>query len=135
MLTFVAWWFVGPEPRLAYAIVNAVAVLIIACPCALGLATPISIMVASGRGAQLGVLFRDAQAIENLRELDTLVLDKTGTLTVGRPALDRVIAVERLLRAASAAAGLRGSIAPANIRWLVPSSTGAEARGIAARRR
>ena len=81
--TFVVWWFVGPEPRLAYALVNAVAVLIIACPCALGLATPISIMVASGRGAQMGVLFRDAQAIESLREIDTLVVDKTGTLTVG----------------------------------------------------
>ena len=81
------WWFVGPEPRLAYALVNAVAVLIIACPCALGLATPISIMVASGRGAQLGVLFRDAQAIEDLRKVDTLVLDKTGTITVGKPTL------------------------------------------------
>ena len=98
VLTFIAWWFVGPEPRLAYALVNAVAVLIIACPCALGLATPISIMVASGRGAQLGVLFQDAQAIENLRKVDTLVLDKTGTITVGKPAFDRVIAVERLLR-------------------------------------
>jgi Cu+-exporting ATPase len=91
--TFAVWWFVGPEPRLAYALVNAVAVLIIACPCALGLATPISIMVASGRGAQQGVLFRDAQAIENLRNVDTLVLDKTGTITVGRPTLDRVIAL------------------------------------------
>jgi Cu+-exporting ATPase len=90
-ITFIAWWFLSPEPRLAYALVNAVSVLIIACPCALGLATPISIMVASGRGAQLGVLFRDAQAIENLREVDTLVLDKTGTITVGRPAFDRVI--------------------------------------------
>jgi len=93
VLTFVTWWFIGPEPRLAYALVNAVAVLIIACPCALGLATPVSIMVASGRGAQLGVLFRDAQAIENLRDVDTLVLDKTGTITVGRPAFDRVITV------------------------------------------
>jgi len=91
--TFLTWWFVGPEPRLAYALVNAVAVLIIACPCALGLATPISIMVASGRGAQLGVLFRDAEAIESLREIDTLVIDKTGTLTVGKPALHRVITV------------------------------------------
>jgi Cu+-exporting ATPase len=90
--TFVVWWLAGPEPRLAYAVVNAVSVLIIACPCALGLATPISIMVASGRGAQLGVLFRDAQAIENLRSVDTLVLDKTGTITVGRPAFDRAIA-------------------------------------------
>ena len=93
VLTFAFWWFIGPEPRLAYALVNAVAVLIIACPCALGLATPISIMVASGRGAQLGVLFRDAQAIENLRTVDTLVLDKTGTITVGRPAFDRAITV------------------------------------------
>ena len=91
--TFVVWWLVGPEPRLAYAVINAVSVLIIACPCALGLATPISIMVASGRGAQLGVLFRDAQAIENLRSVDTLVLDKTGTITVGRPAFDRAIAM------------------------------------------
>ncbi|HEX7114877.1 MAG TPA: copper-translocating P-type ATPase [Steroidobacter sp.] len=94
ILTFIVWWWIGPEPRLAYAIVNAVAVLIIACPCALGLATPISIMVASGRGAQLGVLFRDAQAIENLRKVDTLVLDKTGTITVGKPAFDRVVAAK-----------------------------------------
>ncbi|MEJ0085299.1 MAG: copper-translocating P-type ATPase [Pseudomonadota bacterium] len=91
--TFLGWWFLGPEPQLAYALVNAVAVLIIACPCALGLATPIAIMVASGRGAQLGVLFRDAEAIESLREIDTLVIDKTGTLTVGKPALHRVMAV------------------------------------------
>ena len=91
LVTFLVWWFVGPEPRLAYALVNAVAVLIIACPCALGLATPISIMVASGRGAQMGVLFRNAEAIETLRSVDTLVLDKTGTLTVGRPKLGEVI--------------------------------------------
>jgi Cu+-exporting ATPase len=91
VLTFATWWWVGPEPRLAYALVNAVAVLIIACPCALGLATPISIMVASGRGAQAGVLFRDAQAIERLREIDTLVVDKTGTLTLGKPALHEVL--------------------------------------------
>jgi len=90
-ITFIAWWLLGPEPRLAYALINAVAVLIIACPCALGLATPISIMVASGRGAQLGVLFRNAQAIETLRDVDTLVVDKTGTLTVGHPTLRRVI--------------------------------------------
>src|SRR5207248_10108740 len=94
LLTFVTWWILGPEPRLAYALVNAVAVLIIACPCALGLATPISIMVASGRGAQLGVLFRNAQAIETLRDVDTLVVDKTGTLTVGHPALRRAISRE-----------------------------------------
>ena len=94
IITFIGWWILGPEPRLAYALVNAVAVLIIACPCALGLATPISIMVASGRGAQLGVLFRDAEAIETLRAIDTLVLDKTGTLTLGHPTLTQVIAFE-----------------------------------------
>ncbi|HTE39272.1 MAG TPA: copper-translocating P-type ATPase, partial [Steroidobacteraceae bacterium] len=93
LATFVTWWVFGPEPRLAYALVSAVAVLIIACPCALGLATPISIMVASGRGATIGVLFRDARAIENLREVDTLIADKTGTITLGRPTFDRVLAV------------------------------------------
>src|SRR2546421_984485 len=93
IVTFIVWWIIGPEPRLAYALVNAVAVLIIACPCALGLATPISIMVASGRGAQLGVLFRSAEAIETLSKVDTLVLDKTGTLTQGRPALSEVVAL------------------------------------------
>jgi Cu+-exporting ATPase len=93
LLTFGVWWQIGPEPRLAYAVVNAVAVLIIACPCALGLATPISIMVATGRAAQLGVLFRDANAIEALRGIDMLVLDKTGTLTLGHPVMDRVLAV------------------------------------------
>jgi Cu+-exporting ATPase len=92
VLTFVAWLLIGPEPRLAYAVVNAVAVLIIACPCALGLATPISIMVASGRGAEVGVLFRDAAAIERLAHVDTLVVDKTGTLTEGKPTLTDVIA-------------------------------------------
>ncbi len=86
-LTFVAWAFLGPSPRMAYAIINAVAVLLIACPCALGLATPISIMVASGRGAGAGVLFRNAEAIEVMRDVDTLVVDKTGTLTEGRPRL------------------------------------------------
>ncbi|MDQ2971904.1 MAG: heavy metal translocating P-type ATPase [Pseudomonadota bacterium] len=94
VLTAIAWWLFGPEPRLAYAIVNAVAVLIIACPCALGLATPISIMVASGRGAENGVLFRDAAAIESLAKVDTLVLDKTGTLTQGKPSLTDVIAID-----------------------------------------
>ena len=85
--TFAIWAIVGPEPRLVYALVNAVAVLIIACPCALGLATPMSIMVASGRGASAGVLFKNAEAIEILRSVDTLVVDKTGTLTVGKPKL------------------------------------------------
>lgn len=89
-LSFFAWSVWGPEPRLAYGLLNAVAVLIIACPCALGLATPMSIMVATGRGAQLAILFRDAHAIEALRDVDTLVVDKTGTLTVGQPSLQRV---------------------------------------------
>jgi Cu+-exporting ATPase len=87
IVTAVAWAMVGPEPRMAHAIVNAVAVLIIACPCALGLATPMSIMVAAGKGATMGVLFRDAEAIEVMRKVDTLVVDKTGTLTVGKPKL------------------------------------------------
>jgi len=90
VVTFAAWALVGPEPRLAHALVNAVAVLIIACPCALGLATPISIMVATGRAARLGVLFRNAEAIEILQAVDTLVVDKTGTLTQGKPALTAV---------------------------------------------
>lgn len=85
--TAIAWGLVGPDPKLAHAIVNAVAVLIIACPCALGLATPMSIMVATGRGATMGVLFRSAEAIELMRKVDTLVIDKTGTLTVGKPKL------------------------------------------------
>ncbi|MBM3778886.1 MAG: heavy metal translocating P-type ATPase [Acidimicrobiia bacterium] len=88
---FGAWMTLGPEPRLPFALVNAVAVLIIACPCALGLATPMSIMVATGTGATLGVLFRNAEAIEVLRTVDTLVVDKTGTLTVGRPAVAGVM--------------------------------------------
>ena len=87
IVTAVVWATVGPEPRMVYALVNAVAVLIIACPCALGLATPMSIMVASGKGASVGVLFKNAEAIEVLRSVDTLVVDKTGTLTEGRPKL------------------------------------------------
>lgn len=87
VVTFVIWSFIGPEPRMAHAIINAVAVLIIACPCALGLATPLSIMVATGKGASLGVLFKNAEAIEVMRQVDTLVVDKTGTLTEGHPKL------------------------------------------------
>ena len=90
IVTFIAWSLWGPEPRLAYALVNAVAVLIIACPCALGLATPMSIMVAAGRGATAGVLVRDAAALERLEQIDTLVVDKTGTLTEGRPRLTSI---------------------------------------------
>ncbi len=91
IVAFGAWFTVGPEPRLAHAIVNAVAVLIIACPCALGLATPMSIMVGTGKGATMGVLFKDAEALEVMRKIDTLVVDKTGTLTEGHPELIRVV--------------------------------------------
>ena len=93
LLTFVVWALVGPEPRLAYALVNAVAVLIIACPCALGLATPMSIMVGTGRGATAGVLIKNAEALEVLKQVDTLVVDKTGTLTEGKPRLASVVAL------------------------------------------
>jgi Cu+-exporting ATPase len=92
LLTFFGWGLFGPQPSWAYGLINAVAVLIIACPCALGLATPMSVMVATGKGATLGVLFRDAAAIENLRRVDTLIVDKTGTLTEGRPAFHSVAA-------------------------------------------
>ncbi len=95
VLTFALWAWLGPDPRLAFALINAVAVLIIACPCALGLATPISVMVATGRGAQLGVLFRDAEAIETLGKIDVLVVDKTGTLTVGKPSLTDVVTLSQ----------------------------------------
>ncbi len=90
-VAFIAWYTIGPEPRLAHALVNAVAVLIIACPCALGLATPMSIMVGTGKGATMGVLFKDAEALEVLRKVDTLVVDKTGTLTEGHPELVSVV--------------------------------------------
>ena len=94
LATFVGWGIWGPEPRWVYAVLNALAVLIIACPCALGLATPMSIMVAAGRGATSGVLFRDAEAIERMRTIDTLIVDKTGTLTVGKPAFHSVVSRE-----------------------------------------
>jgi Cu+-exporting ATPase len=85
IITFIAWLVWGPSPAFSYALITAVAVLIIACPCALGLATPMSIMVGVGKGAQHGVLIRDAEALERMEKVDTLVLDKTGTLTEGRP--------------------------------------------------
>ncbi len=91
IITFFVWWFVGPEPRFAHAIVNAVAVLIIACPCALGLATPMSVMVGVGRGAQAGVLIKKAEAIELMEKVRTLVVDKTGTLTEGKPRLTNIV--------------------------------------------
>jgi len=93
VLTFLVWAMVGPQPRLAYALVNAVAVLIIACPCALGLATPMSVMVGTGRGATAGVLIKNAEALETLERVDTLVVDKTGTLTEGKPRLTAVVAL------------------------------------------
>jgi Cu+-exporting ATPase len=93
VIAFVAWATLGPEPRMAHALLNAVAVLIIACPCALGLATPMSIMVGTGRGAQAGVLVKNAEALETLEKVDTLVVDKTGTLTEGRPRVTRIFAL------------------------------------------
>jgi len=122
LLTFFAWGLFGPEPSWVYALINAVAVLIIACPCALGLATPMSIMVATGRGATHGVLFRDAAAIENLRKIDTLIIDKTGTLTEGKPAFDRAVAaqgfneIEVLRLAASLDQGSEHPLADAIVR-------------------
>ena len=106
VLAFAAWFRYGPDPRLAHALIAAVSVLIIACPCALGLATPMSIMVATGKGATLGVLFKNAEAIETLRKVDTLVVDKTGTLTEGKPKLTEVIpaqgwSAEALVKAAA----------------------------------
>jgi Cu+-exporting ATPase len=128
LLTFAIWASVGPEPRMTYALINAIAVLIIACPCALGLATPMSIMVATGKGATLGVLFKNAEAIEVMRKIDTLVVDKTGTLTEGRPKLMSVITVKmeenQLLRfAASLERGSEHPLAEAIV-------SSAEERGI-----
>jgi Cu+-exporting ATPase len=129
IVTFIVWATMGPEPRLAYALINAVAVLIIACPCALGLATPMSIMVAMGKGAQVGVLFKNAEAIEVLRDVDTLVVDKTGTLTEGKPKLATVASVagvneRELLRfAASLERGSEHPLAAAIV-------SGAQERGI-----
>jgi Cu+-exporting ATPase len=91
VITFIVWYFVGPQPRFAHALVNAVAVLIVACPCALGLATPMAIMVGTGRGARAGILIRNAEALEIFGKVDTLIIDKTGTLTEGKPSLSAVI--------------------------------------------
>src|SRR5207249_1271073 len=93
VVTFVAWGLLGPPPSLAHGLVAAVSVLIIACPCALGLATPMSIMVATGRGARAGVLVRDAEALDLLARVDTLLVDKTGTLTEGKPRVTEVVPV------------------------------------------
>ena len=129
VLTFIIWALFGPEPTMAYALVNAVAVLIIACPCALGLATPMSIMVGTGRGATAGVLIKNAEALEVLEKIDTLVVDKTGTLTEGKPRLISVIPVrgqdevEILLLAASLERGSEHPLAEAIVK-------GAEERGV-----
>jgi P-type Cu+ transporter len=129
VLTFIAWSIWGPQPRLAYGLVNAVAVLIIACPCALGLATPMSIMVATGKGAAAGILFKNAESIELMRQVDTLVVDKTGTLTEGKPALAAVRPVPGFEEAdlirltASVERGSEHPLAHAIV-------SGAEARGI-----
>ena len=129
LIAFLAWLFFGPAPQLAYALVAAVTVLIIACPCALGLATPISIMVATGRGAQAGVLVRNAAALERLAAVDTIVVDKTGTLTLGKPTLTAVEAaegvsdVEVLKFAAAIEAGSEHPLAEAIL-------LGADARGL-----
>ena len=128
-VTFLVWASIGPEPRFAHALINAVAVLIIACPCALGLATPMSIMVATGRGATMGVLFKNAEAIEILRKVDTLVVDKTGTLTEGKPRLvsvtpaDAVDEPDLLRLAASLERGSEHPLAAAIVK-------GAEARQV-----
>jgi cation transport ATPase len=98
-LTFLAWWIWGPDPRLTFALVNAVAVLIIACPCAMGLATPTSIMVGTGRGAEMGVLFRRGEALQGLQEVNVVAVDKTGTLTEGKPVLTDFIAAQGFERA------------------------------------
>jgi Cu+-exporting ATPase len=129
VIAFVTWAIVGPEPSLAYALIAFVAVLIIACPCALGLATPISIMVATGRGAQAGVLVKNAEALERFAKVDTLVVDKTGTLTVGKPVLTDVVAAagfaedEVLAAAASLERGSEHPLAAAIV-------AGAETRGV-----
>jgi Cu+-exporting ATPase len=120
LTTLFVWGVWGPEPSWVYGLINAVAVLIIACPCALGLATPMSIMVATGKGATQGVLFRDAAAIENLRKVTTVIVDKTGTLTEGRPAYDRAVPAsgyseDEVLRLAASLD--QGS----DIRWPMPS--------------
>jgi Cu+-exporting ATPase len=130
VLAFFVWWLWGPQPALAFAVINSVAVLIIACPCALGLATPMSIMVGTGKGAMMGVLIKNAEALEVLGKVDTLVVDKTGTLTEGRPALVSVVAVEgfqedEILRlAASLERNSEHPLAEAIVR-------GAEDRGVA----
>ena len=129
IITFIVWAMFGPEPSMAYGLLNAVAVLIIACPCALGLATPMSIMVGTGRGATAGVLIKNAEALEVLEKVDTLVVDKTGTLTEGKPHLAALVPVpgqseDEILRlAASLERGSEHPLAAAIV-------AGAEKKGI-----
>lgn len=129
IITFIIWAWIGPEPRFTYALINAVAVLIIACPCALGLATPMSIMVATGKGATMGVLFKNAETIELMKKVNTLVVDKTGTLTIGRPKLVEIFPIKGwnekslLYYAASLEKGSEHPLAAAIVE-------GAEARGV-----
>ena len=132
VVTAVVWWWVGPEPKIAYALLNAVAVLIIACPCALGLATPISMTVAMGQGARAGILFRNAEAIERMRDIDTVVVDKTGTLTLGRPALVDFVAEGLPLDEALALVASVEQLSEHPIGLAIVES--AKARGVALRR-
>ena len=113
-ITFVAWLSFGPEPRFALAMTNAVAVLIIACPCALGLATPMSIMVGIGRGAKSGVLIRNAQVLEVMHSVDTLVVDKTGTLTAGKPRLTQSLTAGKVTEERTACVWRRPSLRTAD---------------------
>jgi Cu+-exporting ATPase len=129
VVTGLAWVLFGPEPAVTYALVNAVAVLIIACPCAVGLATPISMTVAMGQGALAGILFRNAEAIERMREIDTLVVDKTGTLTVGHPALTDFVAEE--ITEKEALALVAGAEQPSEHPIARAIVEGAKARGVA----
>jgi len=127
-ITFIAWFFFGPQPRLAHGLVNAVAVLIIACPCALGLATPMAIMVGTGRGAHAGVLIKNAEALETLEKVDTLVVDKTGTLTEGKPKLVAIFVAQQgsgdeMLRLAASLE--RASEHPLALRSSMPQKSGA----------
>jgi Cu+-exporting ATPase len=132
IVTFIVWSLVGPEPRLAYALVNAIAVLIIACPCALGLATPMSIMVGTGRGAEAGVLFRNAEALELLEQMTTLVVDKTGTLTEGKPRLVTVTMAPQAPLDETALLHLAASLESVSEHPLADAIvTGARERGVA----
>jgi Cu+-exporting ATPase len=131
LITFVIWLLVGPEPAFTYALVNAVAVLIIACPCALGLATPMSIMVGTGRGARAGVLVKNAEALETLEKIDTLVVDKTGTLTEGKPTLSEVVPLDETRLSANELLRLAASLERASEHPLAEAIVaGAEARGL-----